>query len=315
MNINTQLPKSGFMSQLRQSGVDELDYSSFDPKETFTRDNAVLLSSAAALSYASPEFQQEYFSKQASIEEFHFLDSKNNTEGPDTGTQVSVVETGEALIVATRGTPLELSDDPDTNLQLVDVVNDLNAIPTKNYDESAYVHSGFKNAADGIWEQLQPHLAEAKAEGKDIHLAGHSLGAAISTHIASRMALEMKTLPTSLHLVGGPATGWAGQKEHLQEIGMEDRTIRYVHNTDPVVGAVPLGAHVGEQVYFDSDGQAELGDGYRIGDRLEGFKDAILSGNWNPLSAHLPVTYHKLIADPKNGAVLDKLAAQVSQKK
>ncbi|MCA9791666.1 MAG: lipase family protein [Candidatus Eremiobacteraeota bacterium] len=300
-----------YSEQVKRHKLEDIDYSTFDPKDKISRDNAVILSSAAAITYTSPEFQAEFFKNQAAVKKFEFLDSKNNAArgvcAPDTGTQVSLIETDDALIVASRGTPLELSDNPDTNLQTQDLINDLNAWPTKNYDGSALVHSGFKNAADGIWGQLKPHLEEAEAAGKSLHFVGHSLGAAISTHLCDRLFQEMHALPTSLVTIGGPAVGWGDELAHLESIGLAGRTTRFVNNIDPVVGAVPLGAQIGTQVYFGADGKAQVGDGWRVGDRLEGLKQAAIGFELNPLQDHYPVVYHDLIARPDNAEVLSGL--------
>ncbi|MGE0495257.1 MAG: lipase family protein [Vulcanimicrobiota bacterium] len=300
-----------YAEQVKRQKLEDIDYSTFDARDTMSRDNAILLSSAAAITYTSPEFQAEFFQNQAAVKRFEFLDSKNNAakgiQTPDTGTQVTLVETDEALIVASRGTPLELSSEPSTNLQTQDIINDLNAWPTRNYDGSALVHSGFKNAADGIWGQLKPHLEEARAGGKALHFVGHSLGAAISTHLCDRLFQEMRALPTSLVTIGGPAVGWRDEKEHLESIGLGERTTRFVNNIDPIVGAVPLGAQIGTQIYFDADGKAEVGDGWRLGDRAEGLKQAALGLNLNPLQDHYPVVYHDLIARPDNAEVFESL--------
>ena len=49
----------------------------------------------------------EFFKNQAAVKKFEFLDSKNNAArgvcAPDTGTQVSLIETDDALIVASGG--------------------------------------------------------------------------------------------------------------------------------------------------------------------------------------------------------------------
>jgi len=239
-----------------------LDLGRFQADKVFTRTNGAIMSILSLVSYLPP---QEQTARLDGLESFHFLDSV------ETGTQVSVFETKDALLVTPRGTPLELSDDPNANLQWQDIKNDLNLKPTPNYDGSGWVHSGFKNATDGIWNQVKPLLAQAVAANKAVHFAGHSLGAAIATHLADRMHGELGVLPQSLLTEGGPSTGWAGQLHHLNRIGLEDRTVRLTNNIDPVPGAVPFGSKLGHTVYFNSDGVAELGNQSQFWDRLKGF--------------------------------------------
>ena len=275
--------------------------------------NAQGLRTSAALSllsYASPRAQREKLESIEGFRDFAFLDSRNN-EGlghtaSDTGTQVSLMKTEQALWVAARGTPLELTDDPETNLQWQDLRNDLSAWPTSNYSGTALVAAGFKRAADGIWEQLLPHLGEAIAENKQIHLTGHSLGAAIATHLGERMHEELGSLPDSLTTFGSPDVGWGGQQRHLGDIGLAERTVRFVNHIDPVPGAVPLGKPLGETVYINSEGLLESGTSH-FGDRLRGVGQALLELNLNPLQDHYPIRYYEALKDPRNSAALDQL--------
>ena len=243
----------------------------------------------------------EWAAKQPGVKALHCLDA------PETGTQVSLIETDRALLVAPRGTPLTLARTPGAALQWKDLANDLNAWPVRNYDGSAYVHAGFKKAADGVWSQLQPYLEQARASHKAIHFAGHSLGAAVAIHLADRMHHEMQSLPETLTTLGAPDAGWSKERRHLQEIGLEERTLRFVNNLDPVPGAVPLGKPLGQTVYFDHRGEARLGEGRRTLDRLQGLGQAICRFDFNPLQDHLPLEYRRLIGKKANAAVLDGL--------
>lgn len=281
-----------------------LDLSRFQGNKVFNRTNGAIMSILSLVSYLPPKQQTE---RLDGLESFHWLDSV------ETGTQVSVFETKDALLVTPRGTPLQFSDDPDAQLQWQDIKNDLNALPTPNYDGSGWVHRGFKHAADGIWPQLKPLLAQATAANKAVHFAGHSLGAAIATHLADRMHGELGVLPQSLMTEGGPSTGWAGQLHHLNRIGLEDRTVRLVNNYDLGPGAVPFGSKVGHTVYFNSDGVAELGNQGHFWDRLKGLGTALVTFNWNPLQPHYPARYAQLMTDPRNAAALDALGEKLNQ--
>ena len=284
-----------------------LDFGIFQSEKRFSRANAVVMSTMCSLAYHGPKDQLEWASQQPSLKRLHLLDSKDNAQlgcaAPDTGTQLSVVETDKALLVAARGTPLSLGAD----LQWQDLANDLNGWPVSNYDRSGLVLGGFKRAADGIWEQLKPLLSQALASQKAIHFAGHSLGAAIVTHLADRMHHELHQLPVSLTTLGAPDVGWSGQRQHLRIIGLEERTLRFVNNIDPAPALVPFGAPLGTTVYFDSHGQAQLGEQGHALDRLRGIGVALGRLQLNPLQDHYPHEYRTLIAAPENGPLLNSL--------
>lgn len=288
-----------------------LDFGIFQSRKRFCRENALVMSTLCALSYHSPNDQREWQTQQPNVRGLHLLDSKDNVrlghEAEDTGTQVSVVETADALLVGARGTPLTLSREEGVALQWQDLKNDLNGWPVKNYDGSARVHGGFKRAADGIWEQLKPLLKQALAAHKAIHFAGHSLGAVIATHLADRMHHELKALPESLTTLGSPDPGWADEQKHLRQIGLAERTLRFVNNIDPVPGVLPWGKPIGRTIYLDSRGQAQVGEGSRFGDRWRGVGLALLQARFNPLQDHFPSEYRNLIAAPQNAATLNSL--------
>lgn len=278
-----------------------LDISCFQHDRRFSRNNALVMSTLCALSYYAPEDQMEWARQQPGVRGLHFLDV------PETGTQVSLVETDKALLVAPRGTPLTLDRTAGVALQAQDLFNDFNAWPVRNYSGSARVHAGFKKAADDVWGQLKPFLEQARAGQKAIHLAGHSLGGAVAVNLADRMHHELGVLPDSLTTLGAPDVGWSGERRHLQEIGLEERTLRFVNNIDPVPGAVPFGSPLGRTVYFNHRGDAQLGEGRRTLDRLQGLTQAARELNLNPLQDHFPLEYRRLIGRKSNAALLNGL--------
>lgn len=288
-----------------------LDFGIFQTNKRFCRENALVMSTMCSLSYHSPKDQREWATQQPSVRQLHLLDSSDNVvlgcQAEDTGTQLTVVETEKALLVAARGTPLTLSREPGVALQWEDLKNDLNALPVENYDGSARVHGGFKRAADGIWEQLKPLLSQAMAANKVIHFTGHSLGAVIATHLADRMHQEFKSVPESLTTLGSPDPGWSGEKQHLREIGLDQRTLRFVNNIDPVPGVIPFGDSIGKTVYLDSRGRAQVGEGSHFGDRWRGVGKALLHARFNPLQGHFPSEYRAAIALPENAEILNSL--------
>ena len=169
-------------SEQTAATLDRVDLGKFQAHKTFTPGNAASMAALATLAYSAPADQKRHLARQPAIESIHLLDSKNNRklgiEAPDTGTQLTVVETCDALLVAARGTtpPWIANVGKDTELQWQDYVDDIDTVPVRNYDSSADVHAGFKDAADGIWGQVSPLLQQAAAAHKAIHISGHSLG-------------------------------------------------------------------------------------------------------------------------------------------
>ena len=301
--------------------IDQVDLSKFHSTKIFTPTNAAAMAALATMAYSTPEDQQKHLDKQPAVSDFHFLDSRNNAQlginFPDTGTQVSVVETDKAVLVAARGTsPPWLSNmGSENDVQWQDYILDLAAKPVPNSDGSGQVHFGFKQAADGIWTQLKPYLELARANHKPVHMAGHSLGAAVALQLADRMHEELGILPRSVTRTGGPDIGWGDEKKHLEEIGLAARTVNFVNNADPIPMVLPLGQAAGARVYFDRHGQADLKPGTHCVDRLVGTAVGLAKRQPNPLYDHVPVFYNEHIQDHKNAAVLKQLQQQLEGKK
>ncbi|MBX3172611.1 MAG: hypothetical protein KF760_34730 [Candidatus Eremiobacteraeota bacterium] len=284
--------------------VDSVDLGSFRGDKVFTPTNGAVLAALATMAYSNPVDQRAHLRKQEGLVSYHFLDSQNNVGEPDTGTQVSLVETRDALLVAARGTtPPLLSKDP----QWQDYFHDMAALPVPNDAGDASIHGGFKRAADGIWRQLKPYLEQARAANKAVHFAGHSLGAAIALQLADRAATEMDLLAGSVVRTGGPDLGWGDEDKHLQANGLAARTVNFINNTDPIPLALPGGVTSGHQVYFDRNGRAALEKGVHWWNRGLGSLKGLMKGNINPLYDHVPVFYNEKIQDPKNAAVLAEL--------
>lgn len=293
-----------FSETIRDLG--QVDYTSFQGQTRISGDNAYVLAASATLVYESPADQAAFLSRPG-VKSFRFLDSADNQamglQAPDTGTQVGLIETDDALIVSARGTVFATEGPGFFDREWQDVCNNLNSLPVSNYNGSALVHAGFKNAADGIWEQLEPHLRQAGAQGKALHFTGHSLGAAIATHLADRTMQALKARAQSLVTFGGPATGWGDQKQHLEESGLAEVSLRFADSGDPTVWAVPAGRHGGQEAYIDSQGKLAPGDGWNVADRaFTAYED--VRQLRHPISHHHPFNYCQQVDN--NRAVLDQ---------
>lgn len=287
--------------------MDSVDLGKFQAGQVFTANNAKTLAALATMVYSDVDDQRRVLAKQPAVENFQFLDTRNNQQGADTGTQVAVVETKDAVLVAARGTtpPGFAKEGAENQADWKDAAIDLAAFPTTNYLGTASVPWGFKNAADGIWGQLRPILETAKATHKQIHFSGHSLGAAVALMLAERSYVELGAMPVSVVRTGGPDCGWGAQKEYLEKIGLAERTFNFVNGQDPVPVVLPGGATPGTQIYFDRNGQADLDSGHHFIDRTIATVTTLI----NPLNNHAPTTYNQRLSMPKNQEILAKLEA------
>jgi len=114
------------------------------------------------------------------------------------------------------------------------------------------VHGGFADAADGLWPQVQPWLADTRAQRRRLLVCGHSLGAAIATLLAIPAgASEVVT-------IGSPRVGDADFKAAYDHAGIP--TTRIVDNEDVVTRVPPsflpfAYRHVGTGLLIGPDGQ------------------------------------------------------------
>ena len=156
------------------------------------------------------------------------------------GTQVYCWNDGKNACVAFRGTEPTQWSDIKADLKIRKV-----KCPT------GFVHRGFRDALDEVWQDVSNWLVKQKKE--QVFFTGHSLGGALATLAASRW----NTVTTHLYTFGSPRVG--GRK-FVQSFKTSER-YRYRNNND-IVTRVPfeiLGyKHVsgdgGNFIYFDVDG-------------------------------------------------------------
>ena len=156
------------------------------------------------------------------------------------GTQVYCWIDNNIACVAFRGTEPTQWSDIKADLKIRKV-----KVPT------GFVHRGFKDALDEVWEDVLKWLNEQKRES--VFFTGHSLGGALATLAASRW----NTITTHLYTYGSPRVG--GRK-FVKSFLSSDR-YRFRNNND-IVTRVPfeiLGyKHVsgdgGKFIYFNVDG-------------------------------------------------------------
>jgi triacylglycerol lipase len=140
------------------------------------------------------------------------------------GAQCHIISNKQELVICFRGTePGEFSD----------IKADLNAWPDKANNGHGYVHNGFQEEVNKVWDQINTALGSMKIEGKLFFICGHSLGGAMATIATSRFGNKVDCLYT----YGSPR---AGNKKFVKSFDTVPH-FRHVNNND-LVTCVPFAA-------------------------------------------------------------------------
>lgn len=179
------------------------------------------------------------------------------------------------IVIACRGT------EPT---QWNDVKADLRAIPIIAETVSR-VHKGFKNEVDDLWPHVREDLKRV-GKSRSAWFCGHSLGAAMTTIMASRCNYDVDMPDISeVYTFGSPRVGWS---KYCNSLNVKHN--RFVNNND-VVTRVPLWImgyrHHGTIHYFNRHGELSKATGWRrIKDRLMGMWDGLKKGSIDNISDH-----------------------------
>ena len=196
-------------------------------KEVNSWTNFTIMAKASMYAYKDLKSFQKEFSSNAVLFD-------------NDGTQVYCWIDNNIACVAFRGTEPTQWSDIKADLKIRKV-----KCPT------GFVHRGFRDALNEVWDDVSKWLREQKRE--DVFFTGHSLGGALATLAASRW----NSITTHLYTYGSPRVG--GRK--FVKSFLTSNRYRFRNNND-IVTRVPfeiLGyKHVsgdgGKFIYFDVDG-------------------------------------------------------------
>jgi triacylglycerol lipase len=177
------------------------------------------------------------------------------------GAQAYILWNTEHVTIAFRGTEPK---------QLSDIVADLKAWKSKS-KVAGRVHDGFYDEIAKLWPQITEEMQNHKK--RSISVCGHSLGGAMATICAARLADDGKEV--MLYTFGSPRVG---NKKFVNSIKCNHR--RWVNNNDAVPKVPPalLGfRHHGELCYLNYYGNVR--NGLSVWQR---FKDQ-LRGRWRAI--------------------------------
>jgi len=184
------------------------------------------------------------------------------------------------IVIACRGTqPSEFND----------IKADLKAAPVMA-ETVGRVHRGFKAEVDELWPMIKEDL-DRVGKTRKAWFTGHSLGAAMTTIMASRCE-DDPDMPNieEVYTFGSPRVGW---RKFVNSLNCKHQ--RWVNNND-IVTRVPLAImgykHDGCEHYMNAYGMVrKLTYWQRVKDRLRGMWMGIKNGSIDNFSDHSMVNY------------------------
>eukprot|EP00903_Cladosiphon_okamuranus_P006675 g6516.t1 len=245
----------------------------------FSARNAFFFSHLSSTMYLTPGLVEAHFRKLGITEFFWFSPPDAVTRSPFSqinDTQAAIAATEDYIAVVFRGT--QEGADWWTNLKFLH----------RHFPSLGRVHEGFSEGLDTVWigEGMLDKLKEMYGESpRPIFVTGHSLGAALATIAAARLAVDHDLPFKALYTMGSPRvfdrTG-AQSFDNWMNHGalLSQKSFRGVNNND-IVPAVPPEfsdyQHVGTKIYINSRGSVETG---QFWDGLLGTWEALTKGNF-----------------------------------
>ncbi|CAM9414270.1 unnamed protein product, partial [Laminaria digitata] len=176
-------------------------------------------------------------------------------------TEAFVVANDDVILVVFRGTK-----------ELTDWITNL-SIRTRNIpkswglsEEDCDVHRGFDDGVNTVWDGVEgmhqkiKTLYEEKGKRRKLYIAGHSLGGALATVAAARLAFVDDMNIAGMYTIGSPRvfdTEFAAHFDSKVNHGtlLKDKYFRCRNNNDIVPRIVPSPyCHVGTEIYLDRFG-------------------------------------------------------------
>ena len=236
------------------------------------KQRSLLFAKLASIAYSDDTIQ---VNKEASALGFTEIEFYNKD-----GAQAYRFMNNDDIVIACRGTqPTEFND----------IKADLRAAPVLA-ETVGRVHVGFKKEVDELWPMVKEDLQECGKKRK-AWFCGHSLGAAMTTIMASRCE-DDPTMPNieEVYTYGSPRVGW---RKYVKSL--ECKHHRWVNNND-IVTRVPFRimgyVHHGHEHYMNAYGNVRpMTKWQRVKDRWRGMWMGIKKGSIDNFSDHSMVNY------------------------
>ena len=233
----------------------------------FTWDNANILACMSRDAYLEPkEFKKKY--KKAKFVENDGTECYIWPVPPPEGGGKS-----NQLVVVFRGTEPTSWEDIKADLQFA---------RTTAESGVGFVHYGFKDALDDVWEKLQKNFKD-----NFLFFCGHSLGGALATLAAGRVNTEK----CHLYTFGSPK---CVDKQWVDSMVFSSHAYRFRNNNDVVTKVPTFGfKHFGRMMYFDVDGhfKQHFNKWYLLGQWILGNARGLKNFSWDSFSDHSMENY------------------------
>lgn len=242
-------------------------------KDLTFHERSLLFAKLSAIAYSDDTKQVKKDVKALGFTEIEFYNKA--------GAQAYRFQNKTDMVIACRGTqPSEFND----------IKADLKAAPVIA-ETVGRVHRGFKSEVDELWPMVKEDLLDKDNSHVTVWFTGHSLGAAMTTIMASRCEddPEMPNIE-EIYTYGSPRVGW---RKYVKSLACKHH--RWVNNND-IVTRVPLAVmgyvHHGHEHYMNAYGlERKLNTWQRIKDRWRGMWMGIKSGSIDNFSDHSMVNY------------------------
>lgn len=236
------------------------------------RQRSLLFAKLATIAYNSDVKQVKKDAKELGFTTIEFYDKD--------GAQAYRFMNKEDIVIACRGT------EPT---QWNDLKADLRAAPVIA-ETVGRVHLGFKKEVDDLWPMIKEDLREC-GKSRKAWFTGHSLGAAMTTIMASRCEddPEMPNIE-EVYTYGSPRVGW---RKFVDSLNCTHH--RWVNNND-IVTRVPLAImgyrHDGTEHYMNAYGNVRpMTKWQRFKDRWRGMYMGLKQGSIDNFSDHSMTNY------------------------
>lgn len=208
--------------------------------EDFSYQNSLALLEAAELAYEDEDNIYAKTKDEWGFDECKFIE---NSE-----TQCYIAKNENIILLAFRGTESD---------KIIDILVDLFALKKKIFWGKAHV--GFYAALDVVFKEICLTLKELQDNQQPIWIAGHSLGGALATLAAARLAYEGEIKGVKgVYTYGQPLVGNKEFKTNFEN-ALKGKFYRLTNFKDPV-SLVPLKCwrfhHVGKIMLFNEQGEA-----------------------------------------------------------
>jgi triacylglycerol lipase len=229
---------------------------------------SLLFAKLSAIAYNNSMKQVKKQAKELGFTTVEFYDRD--------GAQAYRFQNTEDLVIACRGTEPTCFNDIKADLKAVPVVA----------ETVSRVHQGFKQEVDDLWPMIVEDITRTQNLDKKLWFCGHSLGAAMTTIMASRCHHDPALPdPVETYTYGSPRVGWP---TYVKSLGMVHH--RWVNNND-IVTRVPLAImgyrHHGEEHYMNAWGNVRKPTGWqRFKDRMRGMWMGLKKGSIDNFSDH-----------------------------